>query len=401
MYFWGMEALRNKYLRLLNSIRYDFKRYLYDQINWEDRLIIIKGQRGVGKTTMILQYIKYEVKDVSKSLYISLDDIYFTDTTLSALVDDFVLNDGQFLFIDEVHRYPQWSKEIKNIYDFYPSLKVVATGSSSIAIQEGESDLSRRASVYQLHTMSLREYISLSKDIHIDRLDLQDLVRGHEQIAIEINQIIKPIYLFNEFLRFGAYPFANAQDLLYYDKLKSIINLIIDNDITSVENITYETRIKIKKLLLLISTAVPFKPNITELSQKTRTSRDVLLKHLHLLSRAGIINVLTQSGIGNSIMQKPDKIYINNPNLMYALDERADRGNIRETFFMNQVSVTHTVNYPKYGDFLVDNTYTFEIGGKNKPYKQIAGIDNAFIVSDEIEYGMNNRIPIWLFGFLY
>ena len=396
-----MEALRNKYLRLLNAANFDFKRYLYNQINWNDRLIIITGQRGVGKTTMLLQYLKSEIEDLSKALYISLDDIYFTSNKLSDVVEDFVLNDGRFLFVDEVHRYPNWSIEIKNIYDFHPELKVVATGSSAIAIQEGEADLSRRASVYHLQTLSLREYIMFSKGIDLSPIGLTDLIQNHEQFAMGINQAVRPIQLFKEFLKFGSYPFSNSEDPLYYDKLRTITNLIIDNDITAVENITYETRIKIKKLLYLISTAVPFKPNITELSQKVGTSRDVLLKHLHLLSRAGIINLLTQSGIGTSIMQKPEKIYINNPTLMYSLDERANKGTLRETFFMSQVSANNKLNYPNSGDFIVNDKYLFEIGGKNKTHKQIAGTNNAFLAIDDIEYGLKTKIPLWLFGFLY
>ncbi|MEN0047298.1 MAG: AAA family ATPase [Bacteroidota bacterium] len=396
-----METLRNKYLRLLKTVNFSFKRYLYEQINWNDRLIMIKGQRGVGKTTLLLQYIKNKIQDLSKSLYITLDDIYFTSNTLSDLVEEFVLNDGRFIFIDEVHRYPNWSIELKNIYDFYPDLKVVATGSSAIALHQGAADLSRRASVYHLHTLSLREYIALFHDVDLIPIQLSDLIQQHEAIALDINQVIKPILFFNEFLRYGTYPFANTKDALYYEKLKNIINLIIDNDIPAVENITYETRIKIKKLLYLISTSVPFKPNISELSQKVGTSRDVLLKHLHLLSRAGIINLLTQSGLGTSIMQKPDKIYLNNSTLMYALDERTNKGTVRETFFMNQVSANHKVSYPKSGDFMVDDKYVFEVGGKHKSYKQIAGMDNAFIASDDIEYGFKNKIPLWLFGFLY
>lgn len=396
-----MEALRNKFFRLLNFIQVDFKRYLYHQVNWESRLIIIKGQRGVGKTTLILQYIKNEIKDVTKVLYVSLDDIYFSSNSLSSLTDEFVMNGGEYLFIDEAHRYGGWSVEIKNIYDFYPNLKIVATGSSAIALQQGEADLSRRASVYHLQTLSFREYIALKKGIEIKPIELLDLIHNHERIAFEINGLIKPIQLFNEFLQFGSYPFADSKDLLFYEKLQTIINLIIDNDIPAVENISYETRNKIKKLLLLISTSVPFKPNISELSEKIGTSRDILLKYLNLLSQSGIINLLTQSGIGTSIMQKPEKIYLHNPTLMFALDERANKGTLRETFFINQVGTKYKINYPKVGDFIVIDKYIFEIGGKNKTTKQIAGLTNAFTALDDIEYGLKNKIPLWLFGFLY
>jgi len=396
-----MENLRNKFLRLLAQVNYDYKRYLYDQINWNNSLVIIKGQRGVGKTTLLLQYIQNEISDLTKTLYVSLDDLFFSNNKLSDLVEQFVLNGGKNLFIDEVHRYPDWSVELKNIYDFYPELRIIATGSSAIAIEKGKADLSRRASVYHLHTLSFREYISLYHKIDVERLALYEIISGHEQKAIQINKKIKPVELFNQFLKNGSHPFADHTDLLFYDKLKAIVNLIIDNDIPAVENISYETRIKIKKLLFMISAAVPFKPNIAELSQKVGTSRDVLLKYLYLLSNAGIINLLSQSGSAGSIMQKPEKIYINNPTLMLALDEGANTGTLRETFFMNQITVNHKVSAPKAGDFLVNDIYTFEVGGKNKTQKQIAGIENAYTVIADIEYGQGNRIPLWMFGLLY
>lgn len=374
---------------------------MYQQINWNDQLIIIKGQRGVGKTTLLLQYIVSEIENLTEALYISLDDIYFSNNSLSDTVEEFVQNGGKYLFIDEIHRYINWSVELKNIYDFYPELKVVATGSSAIAIHEGEADLSRRASVYQLNTLSLREYVLLFHNIELPVLSINEIIQNHQQISIDFNRKIKPLKLFNEFLEIGSYPFARLNDAIYYDKLKSIVNLIIDNDISSVENITYETRIKLKKLLYLIATTVPFKPNITELSNKVATSRDVLLRHMYLLARSGLINLLSHDGTGASILQKPDKIYINNPTLMYALDERVNRGTLRETFFMNQLSAVHTVTYPKSGDFLVNNQYLFEIGGKNKTNKQIAGINQAYTALDDIEHGLGTKIPLWLFGFLY
>lgn len=396
-----MENLKNKFLRLLGQVNYEFRRYLYNQINWNDRFIIIKGQRGVGKTTLLLQYIKNEINDLTKTLYVSLDDLYFSSNKISELIEQFAVNGGKSIFIDEVHRYPNWSIELKNIYDFYPDLKIVATGSSAIAIEKGRADLSRRASVYHLHTLSFREYIEMYHNVKLEKLGLNELVAKHELKAIEINKKIKPIELFNQYLKFGAYPFAENNNPLFYDKLKAIINLIIDNDISAVENISYETRIKIKKLLYLISAAVPFKPNISELSQKVGTSRDVLLKYLHLLSNSGIINMLSQTGSVGSILQKPEKIYLNNPTLMLALDENANTGTLRETFFMNQISVDYKVTAPQYGDFFVQDLYTFEVGGKSKTKKQITGIENAYTVLADIEYGQKNTIPIWMFGLLY
>lgn len=396
-----MDSLKTKYLRLLSTFDYSFKRYLYHQINWDDRLIVIKGQRGVGKTTMLLQRIKEQHYQSTEAIYLSLDDMYFSNHRLTDVVEEFVLNGGKALFLDEVHRYPDWSIEIKNIYDFYPDLTIVATGSSAIAIREAEADLSRRASVYHLHTLSMREYLALSKGFWIDPIPLKELLHQHEQIAMEMNGVIKPIPLFQEFLQIGSYPFSHPEDILFHDKLTSMIHLVIDHDIPAIENISYETRLKIKKLLQLLSTSVPYKPNITELSQKVGTSRDILLKYLHLCSQAGILRLLTQSETGNSILQKPEKIYMQNPNLMIALDNRAEIGNLRETFFLNQVSVKYSAHYPKSGDFFVDNTYTFEIGGTQKNRKQIQDIPNAFTALDNLEYGHHTKIPLWMFGFLY
>ena len=396
-----METLYNKFLRLLKQTNYSYKRYLYDQINWNDRLIIIMGQRGVGKTTLILQYIKTEIEDLSKALYISLDDIYFSLNTLSDLVEQFVLNGGKTLFVDEIHRYPDWSVELKNIYDFYPELQIISTGSSAIAIEKGKADLSRRASVYHLNTLSYREYIKLFHKKEINPITLSEIIKSHVKISHEINDIIKPVALFNQFLKHGSYPFADKNDPLFYDKLKTVINLIIDSDIPAVENISYETRVKIKKLLYLISAAVPFKPNISELSQKVGTSRDVLLKYLHLLSNAGIINLLNQTGSASSILQKPEKIYINNPTLMLSLDENANIGTLRETFFMNQLTINHKMRASNTGDFFVDDKFTFEIGGKNKTQKQITGVKDSYIALADIEYGTGNKIPLWMFGLLY
>lgn len=396
-----MEKLRKKYLHLLNQFSIDYKRYLYHEINWDDRFIIIKGQRGVGKTSMMLQYIQSEIDDISRSLYVSLDDIYFTGNSLSDMVEEFVISGGKYLFIDEIHRYPGWSTELKNIYDFYPDVKIVSTGSSAIAIEQLRADISRRASIYNLHTASIREYLGMKKNMHIDRLSLSDILSKHENISFEISKKIRPVEVFNDFMKYGSYPFIDKSDPLYREKLAEIVNTVIDTDIPAVENISFETRIKIKKLLYLISEAVPFKPNIAELSRKVGTSRDVLLKYLYLLSEAGIISLLIQSGSSTSRMQKPEKIYLNSPALMLALNESAERGTLRETFFMNQLYVNHKINSAKDGDFIVDDKYTFEVGGKNKKMSQIAGLENAFIVSDRIEYGKGNKIPVWLFGFLY
>jgi uncharacterized protein len=396
-----MEKLRNRYLRLLDQVNMEFVRYLYDEINWSDQLIVIKGQRGVGKTTLILQYIRNEIKDPLRALYVSLDDMHFTNHSLMDLAETFVLNGGKHLFIDEVHRYPQWSMILKNLYDFYPDLQIIVSGSSAIALELSKADLGRRASVYTLYPLSFREFVALHHHKTLPSISLMEVLEHHETIAVELNKKIKSIELFNQYLRFGTYPFWKEKDALYYDKLRLQTGTVIDTDIPATEKITYETQIKIKKLLQLISAAVPFKPNISELSQKVGTSRDLLLRYLHLLANAGILHLINQQGSTGSILQKPEKIYLDNSVLMLAFDDNAKEGTIRETFFVNQISVRSKIVIPPKGDFLVNDRYLFEVGGKNKTQKQIATAENSFLALAEIPYGYQNRIPLWLFGLTY
>ncbi len=396
-----MNRLREKYLRLLASVNYPGKRFLFDKINYDDRLIIIKGQRGTGKTTMILQYIKYRFSDTEQTLYVSLDDIYFSNNTLSDLADEFVKDDGKFLFIDEVHRYKNWAQEIKNIFDFYPDLHLIVTGSSALDFYINMADLGRRATVYTLPVLSFREYLNLFHNHNFNVAGFEEIINTHYKLALAINAKIKPVKLFRQYLAKGAYPFWFSNPDTYFDKLEALISTIIDNDIPSVENISYESRGKLKKLLVMLAGTPPFKVNLSELARKLETSRDVLYKYLHLLSQSGIISFLSTNGIGHSMLRKPDKIYFSNPNLLYTLSDTVNKGTARETFFLSQVSFVKKINYPKTGDFLIDNKYLFEVGGKNKTQKQIAGIENAFLAIDNVEYGHKNSIPLWLFGFMY
>ncbi len=396
-----MEKLRAKYLRLLKTIETKKKRFLFDQINWNDRFIIIKGQRGTGKTTLLLQFIKSAFRNLRETLYISMDDIYFAGNTLSELTEEFVMDGGRYLFIDEIHRYKGWSQELKNIYDFYPELYLAVTGSSALAFYINRADLGRRASVYDLPELSFREYLNFTNKTAFEAFGLEDILKNHENMAVEINSKIKSVKLFREYLRTGAYPFILEGKDKYFDKVESMINTVIDSDIPSLENISFESRIKLKKLLLTMATSSPFKVNISELSRKLETTRDVLTKYLNLLNVAGIIKFLSTDGIGHTLIRKPDKIYFNNTNLMYAIHDNIDIGTVRETFFLNQLSVNNKVSYPRAGDFRINNKYTFEIGGKDKTSKQIKDIKDAFLATDNVEYGFKNKIPLWLFGFLY
>ena len=396
-----MENLRIKYLRLLNTIKTEPKRFLFNQIKWKDRLIVIKGQRGTGKTTMILQYIKSTFKNLEETLYVSLDDIYFSDKSLSEMTEDFVTDGGKYLFIDEAHRYKGWSQELKNIYDFYPELHIVVTGSSALSFYISSADLGRRSSVYDLPELSFREYLNFIKHTNFKAVGLNNILSDHENITIEINSKIKSVKFFREYLQSGAYPFILEGKDKYFEKVASTINTVVDSDIPSIENINFESRTKLKKLLLAMATTTPFKVNISELSRKLETTRDVLTKYLNLLNKAGIIKFLTTEGKGHTIIRKPDKIYFSNSNLMYAIHNNVDAGTVRETFFLNQLSYNYRVSYPKTGDFLVDDKYTFEIGGKGKTFRQIKNLENAFIAADDVEYGHKNKVPLWLFGFLY
>ena len=396
-----MEKLYNKSVRVINNLKQKQRRYLYNDIDWNSRLIIITGARGVGKTTLMLQYIKENFGVSTEALYVSLDDIYFANTKLSEMVEDFIIKGGKYLFVDEVHKYPDWSKELKNIYDFYSELKIVATGSSTLEIYKGEADLSRRATSYHLHELSMREYMILMHKFNLPVFPFKEIINNHNKLATEINSKFMPVKYFNEYIKKGVYPFIVEDNAKFFEKLEIIINLVIENDIPATSKISYETIIKIKNLLSMVSTSAPFKPNISELSKKTGTSRDQLIKYLNLVEKAGLIKSLRYSGIATSMLTKPEKIYMGNTSLMYALDNRVNPGTLRETFFVNQLSAMHKVSYTKNGDFLIDDKYTFEIGGKNKTQKQIAGIKNSYIAADNIEYGYKNKIPLWLFGFLY
>jgi hypothetical protein len=397
-----MEKLIEKSISKTNKVSLNFKRYLFNEIDWNTRLIGIKGARGTGKTTMMLQRLKSNYRNNKIAAYISMDDIYFSANSMVGFADYFVKNGGKLLFIDEVHKYPGWSKELKNIYDDHQELSIVFTTSSALEIYKGEADLSRRAIIYNLNELSLREYIALIHNIKIPPVSLPDVLTKQNEISSHINQLIKPIALFNEYNRYGAYPFIAEGKTKYYERLETIVNMIIENDLPSMVEIEYQTILKIKKLLYILAGIVPYKPNIAELSRKIGTSRDLLSKYLELLDKANLIKQLHSDNKSISYMAKPEKIYLNNTTLMYVLNENnTNPGTIRETFFMNQLSCNHKISYPKSGDFLIDSKILFEIGGQNKTREQIKGIENSYIAADGIEYGFKEKFPLWLFGFLY
>lgn len=387
----------------LANVETDFIRYLYHEIKWKDRLIGITGARGTGKTTLMLQYIKNTFGISDTALYVSMDDYYFTQNRLFELAEEFYVDGGRNLFIDEVHKYPLWATEIKNLYDTYADLKIVFSGSSALEIHKATADLSRRAAVYKLHELSFREYLNLSTKGSFQKYSLEDVLKNHLKITTVITKGISILTHYKAYTQKGAYPFFMDSEGQFYERLKSTINVIIENDLPSIENINYQTTQKLRKLISLIADSVPFKINISELSRKTSISRDVLLRLLYILERANLINGIRQKGAPTGHLTKPDKIYLNNTVLLNALNSniKTSIGTVRETFFMNQLMLNHQVNSIVKGDFLIDHTYTFEIGGKNKTKKQIIGIENAFIAADNIEHGYKQTIPLWLFGFLY
>jgi len=397
-----MEALIRKSLRKVQQTDSSFKRYLYDIIDWSDRLIFIKGARGTGKTTLLLQHIKENFGTSEEALYVSLDDIWFSDNNLVDLAENFVNLGGKFLYLDEVHKYPDWSREIKNIYDDHPGLKIVITSSSALHIFKQQADLSRRAIVYDLRELSLREFIALRYGHLFPAVDLQHLLSDHVNLSFGIIEKIKPLRIFKEYCSIGSYPYFIENRDNYHQRLLITVNTILETDLPAILNIDYSSVLKLKKLLYIIAASVPFKPNITELSNKTGIARDTLLRYLYQLSEAHLILLLQSNKGGNSILTKPEKIYLHNSNLMAALAENeANVGTIRETFFLNQLSAAGKVNYSEQGDFVFQDRYVFEVGGKNKTRKQIKGLSDAFIVADDIESGYKHKIPLWLFGFLY
>jgi predicted AAA+ superfamily ATPase len=388
--------------RLVKFTPQDFRRYLFATIPLDQRLVIIKGARGTGKTTLLLQLMQSLPAAHHEKLFISLDNIYFLENRLFQVADQFVKQGGRYLLLDEIHRYEGWIKEIKHLYDHFPGLKIIGTGSSALNIHRGEADLSRRALIFNLNELSLREFLELSQHIRIAPVSLEDVFSRHPEICAEIGSRTLPVRLFQEYLRFGTFPYFLEGGDYYHERVRSTINTILESDLPAIENISYHSIVQIKKLLFILSESVPFTPNISELGRKMGLSRDVLLKHLFLLEKAELIYQLRRETAGISYLAKPEKLYLHNPNLAFTLSpRRPDKGNLRETFILNQLSVRHEVTWSGTGDFLTDNRFTIEVGGKNKKAGQIKNVGNSYIAADDIETGIGNKIPIWLFGFLY
>jgi len=389
-----MRTLYQKYETLLQNTTTDFKRYLYEKVSWDSRMIGIIGARGVGKTTMILQYIK-ENLDSKRALYVSADDIYFGENRLVDLADDLYKNAGEYLFIDEIHKYTDWSRELKNIYDSFPGLKVVFTGSSILDILKGSADLSRRAIIYKLHGLSFREYLNFFHHYEIDVYSIKQIINNE----VKLKNIKHPLPLFNDYLLRGYYPFGLENEMNL--RLGQIIVQTLETDIPQYANLNVGTSRKLKRLLSIIAESVPFKPNFSKIASIINVSRNSLDDYFLYMEKAGLIAQLRNETSGIRGLGKVDKVYLDNTNIIFNLvGDKSTVGNIRETFFFNQMRVKNEVISSKKADFVIDN-YTFEIGGKNKQQKQIEKNGKSFVVKDEIEFGYRNVIPLWAFGMNY
>ena len=396
-----MEILFEFQDNILRNVKNEFRRYLHEQINWNQRMIAIKGPRGAGKTTLMLQYLKYDLGLPETALYITADHTWFYNHTLLETANDWYKQGGTILIIDEVHKYKNWSIELKNIYDGLPKMQIIFSASSALDIYRGEADLSRRVVSYMLAGLSFREYLQFSYNVSFDSFTIDEIHTNHRNLSRAISEKLRPLPAFRKYTEVGYLPIFIEGEDTYLLKLNQIINTIVDTDLAYIASYNSGTANKVKKLLAVIAESVPFKPNIAALARKLDISRDSIYQYIYQLKDARLLNTLSSVGKGVSTLQKPDKIYLENTNLAYALRNKPDIGNIRETFVFNQLyNAGFEVSSPEAGDFVFDD-YTLEIGGKNKTATQVKHLDNYLIVADDIEIGIGNKAPIWLFGFLY
>ena len=397
-----MNTLLEQSEYLLENTSLGFKRFLFHEISWKNRLIGIKGARGTGKTTLCLQWLKEQNLSSRKAAYFSLDDLYFTHHSLKETIAQFHKQGGKLLVLDEVHKYKNWSVEIKNSYDVFKELKIVFTGSSIIDISRQQGDLSRRAVMYELPGLSYREFLALRYGLNLPVFTLENLLSDAASLKKQLPRGLRPLEHFAEYLQTGYYPFMMEDTQTVHRKIHQLIRTIVEYDMAELKDFDIRNAKKVLQLLYVMAQQVPFKPNIVKLSEKTEIHRNSLNHYLHYLEQAKLISLLQPAGRSTATLQKPEKIYLNNTNLVYALAEsHIDKGNLRETFFHSQVAVMGTIDMPKQGDFLVHHRYTFEVGGKDKSGKQLTGIKNAWVVKDDMEYPVGGELPLWMFGFLY
>lgn len=395
-----METLIESHNRQVEELEIKFHRNL--DIEWKDRLIGLTGARGVGKTTYLLTHIKEQLAKSEKPLYASMDDLYFSNTSLLQLADEWVKRGGTHLILDEIHKYPNWSQELKNIYDRYKVLKIIFTGSSMLHIHSGNADLSRRAVVYTMDGLSFREFLNIQTNNQFQKTSLTELLNNHETISKKIIKQVKPLAHFDNYLKYGYYPYYLESETSYHRKLLSTINLMLEIDLPYLRHVEVKYIHKLKKLLYILAHAVPFQPNVSQLAADMEVSRNTVMLYFNYLEESKLLNLLRSKSSSDAMLAKPEKVYLHHPNLLHAIgSNQINKGNERETFFYNQLKNVHQVEYSPIGDFLVAGKYIFEVGGKNKNRKQLKSAKNSYIAADMIEYGIDNKIPLWLFGFLY
>ncbi len=398
----GIDVILRSFERRLAAAPLEFFRYLYYQIDWRDRLIGIKGPKGAGKSTLLLQHIKESFPNPNQALYISLDDLWFSSHSLADLIEYHYTHGGTHLFLDEIHYYDNWQRLLKNINDNYPDLHVVYTGSSMLRLDAAKADLSRRLLEYTLYGLSFREYLKFEGIKDIPRVTLSDLLTDHVNIAREIlSGGFKVLPAFEDYLKHGYYPFYKETYSGFDLRLQNVVNQVLENDYAVIGNAEPQTIRKTKKMFMLLAEKVPQTPNMSRLYAELGTDRNQGLKMLSALESAGLLLLLSSKAKSLKNLSRPDKIYLNNPNLMYAFTDSPNVGTVRETFFLNQLSESHEVTYPKAGDFLVDGKWIFEVGGMGKSFDQVKDIPDSFLAIDEVEIGHGNRIPLWMFGLLY
>jgi uncharacterized protein len=374
-----------------------FKRYLYNQIDFASKMIGILGQRGVGKTTLIRQLAHNYDLPASKILYISADNIV---DSLTDIAKEFSSYGGKLLIIDEIHKAENFAHELKTIYDFL-DIKVIFSGSSALEIENAKVDLSRRVLFYELHSLSFREFLAIKFDIDLPFISLENILENHQDIAVKITKEFKPLEYFALYKEFGTYPFFTEGEIGYNLRLNEIINIILDSEVASIYNVDSDKINTIRKLLHLLCSSVPVELNIQNIAQSAGVSRNTLYSYLYYLQKANLIEIIGGNFANKKLLNKPDKIYLENINLYNILCSNQNIGSLRESFFVSQLKINHTIKYALKGDFVVDDLFLFEIGGKNKSFEQIKDIPNSFVVADETEIGFGNKIPLWLMGFLY
>lgn len=399
-----MDTLFEKQEAMLRATSMEIVRSFMDSINWNAPMLCIRGPRGVGKSTLLRQYIKQHFHSGSEEvLYCSLDWVYFSQHSILEVAANFYKRGGKLLVIDEVHKYEGWSREVKETAETYPTLQLMLSGSSLLKLLDGDADLSRRCRGYDMPGLSFREYLQFYKGISLPVYSLEELLAAPKEMAAEVNNVCRPLQHFHEYLRYGYYPFYLTNPIDYYALIEQTTNYVIDVELPQQRKVNPANCRKIKALLNVLAQQVPYDVDISKLSSASGLQRNTVLEYLNHLDNAKLINLLFSDNMSVKKMQKPDKIYLENPNLLYALATTPVKiGTARECFTVNQLSHNHTVEYDKtQGDFRVDGKWTFEVGGDGKSFHQIADIPNSFILADDIEMPRGNKLPLWMIGFLY